>query len=327
MTKRTGLFVLLAAVLTVCVVAITIKLKHGDSQPVMSEVFSDRRENLVLPEAEQTTKEPEAVAPQPRSMFDCGLVAHALGGIDGYTYLNSKEGFEDSYARGIRFIETDLFFSADGKLICSHGFKEDDVERMGSEDITVGNPSEYEVWNNIRFHDRYTTQDAEDILHYLENYPELYFEFDMRSLKGEEAYRMAEAVLECFGTDKELYQRVLIQVYSPEMYEIFKEVFDFPMMQFYMTKAFCKDIDTYIEFCKINEIASIAISDNYVTDTILEKLLNSGIRVMVHTVDDPIKAQEYFDKGVSLICTNYLYYNADGILKSKVSETDEDNKE
>lgn len=293
MTKKTGLLVLLATVLLFGIVAVTIHVNVVDSKPAMSG-----------------------------SMFDFNLVAHALGGIDGYTYLNSKEGFEDSYDRGMRFIETDLFFSADGKLICSHGFKEADVERMGIEGVTVGNPPDYEMWNSMRFHGTYTTQDAEDILHYLEAYPELYFEFDMRSLKGEDAYRMANALLEVFGTDDALYRRILIQVYSPEMYEIFKEVYDFPVMQFYMTKAFCKEIDTYIEFCQNHEIASIAISDAYVTEENLEKLLNSGLKIMVHTVDDPAKAQAYLDRGVAVICTNHLYYDADGTLKSKLEDVE-----
>lgn len=321
MTKRTGLLVLLAAVLLFGVVAATIHVNVADSQPVMSGEVVNRGESTVTPEIEPIEKVPvEETVSQQGTMFDSGLVAHALGGIDGYTYLNSKEGFEDSYARGMRFIEVDLCFSADGRLICSHGFKEADVERMGIQGVTVGNPPEYEAWNVMRFHGTYTTQDAEDILHYMESYPELYVEFDMRSLKGEDAYRMAEAVIDTFGTDLALYQRILIQVYSPEMYEIFKEVYDFPVMQFYMTKAFCKDIDTYIGFCQDHEITSIAISDSYVTDEILEKLLNSGIKIMVHTVDDPVKAQMYLDQGVTVICTNHLYYDADGKIRSKLAE-------
>ena len=318
MTKKTGRLVLLAAVLLFGVVVATIHVNVVDSQPAMSGAVLNQVENTVTPKVEPIKTEPMGVVPQHEGMFDSGLVAHALGGIDGYTYLNSKEGFEDSYARGMRFIEVDLCFSADDRLICSHGFKEADVERMGIEGVTVGNPPEYGAWDVMRFHDTYTTQDAEDILHYLETYPELYFEFDMRSLKGEDAYRMAEAVIDTFGNDLALYQRILIQVYSPEMYEIFKEVYDFPMMQFYMTKAFCKDIDTYIEFCQNHEIMSIAISDTYVTQEVLDKLLNSGLKIMVHTVDDPEKAQLYLNQGVAVICTNHLYYDADGVIQSKL---------
>ena len=321
MTKKTGLLVLLAALLLFGIVAVTIHVNVVDSKPVLSEQVEVDAECTENPEAELSEKVAEdRNATEQGSMFEFNLVAHALGGIDGYTYLNSKEGFEDSYRRGMWFIETDLFFSADGKLICSHGFKEADAERMGIEGVTVGNPPEYETWNSMRFHGKYTTQDAEDILYYLEAYPELYFEFDMRSLKGEDAYRMANALLEVFGRDEALYRRILIQVYSPEMYEIFKEVYDFPVMQFYMTKAFVKEIDTYIEYCQNHEIVSIAISDAYVTEENFEKLLNSGLKIMVHTVDDPIKAQSYLDRGVAVICTNHLYYDVDGTLKSKLLE-------
>lgn len=320
MTNKTGRLVLLAAALLFGVVAVTIHVKAPDSLLAVSDGSLEKVGNPVTPQTEATEKEPTEVVLQQGTMFDSKLVAHALGGIDGYTYLNSKEGFDDSYARGMRFVEVDLCFSADGKLICSHGFKDADVERMGIEEVTAGNPPDYEKWNAMQFHDMYTTRDAEDILHYMETYSELYVEFDMRSLKGEDAYRMAKAVVDTFGTDLALYQRILIQVYSPEMYECFKDVYDFPEIQFYMTKAFCKDIDTYIEFCQNHEIVSIAISDNYVTEENLTKLLESGLKIMVHTVDDPEKAREYLDRGVAVICTNHLYYDTDGNIRSKLSE-------
>ena len=256
-------------------------------------------------------------APTP-AMFEHKLVAHALGGIDGYTYLNSKEGCEDSYSKGMRFIETDLFLSADGALICSHGFKKADVERMGIAELTVETPPESAVWDKMRFFETYSTADGDDILYYLETYPELYFEFDMRSLKGEDAYRMARAVVDKFGKDSEIFQRILIQVYSIEMYEIFKEVYDFPVIQFYLTESYCKEIDTYIDFCKSHDIVSVAVSDSYVTDEILDKLRNSGIKILVHTIDDVQKAEDYLEKGVTVICTNHLYMEADGTIRSKL---------
>ena len=256
-------------------------------------------------------------APTP-AMFEHKLVAHALGGIDGYTYLNSKEGCEDSYSKGMRFIETDLFLSADGALICSHGFKKADVERMGIAELTVGTPPENAVWDKMRFFETYSTADGDDILYYLETYPELYFEFDMRSLKGEDAYRMARAVVDKFGKDSEIFQRILIQVYSIEMYEIFKEVYDFPVIQFYLTESYCKEIDTNIDFCKSHDIVSVAVSDSYVTDEILDKLRNSGIKILVHTIDDVQKAEDYLEKGVTVICTNHLYMEADGTIRSKL---------
>ena len=312
MKQRTRAIVLLFMISIIGLFAVACYGNRNVDAEAWNDTVSDGQKDSL---SKIAPDEPPAPA-----MFDNRLVAHALGGIDGYTYLNSKEGFEDSYRRGMRFIETDLFFSEDGELICSHGFKEADVERMGIEGLEAGNPPDYDTWNRMRFHDRYTTQDADDILSYMETYPELYFEFDMRSLKGEDAYRMARAVLEKFGNDRELFERILIQVYSEEMYEIFKEVYDFPVMQFYMTKAFCKDIDTYIEFCKMHDITSIAISDAYVTDEILDKLLNSGIKIMVHTVDDVGKAEEYLLKGVTVICTNHLYTDAEGTIKSKGTE-------
>lgn len=302
---------MIATVIMLGIVTVTIRFNANKEKPVMSSKVIDATGTPSL-------LNPTTVPTPTPAMFDYSLVAHALGGIDGYTYLNSKEGFEDSYKRGMRFIETDLYFSEDGQLICSHGFKKADVERMGIEELQVGTSPDYATWNAMRFYDTYTTQDADDILRYMELYPELYFEFDMRSLKGEDAYRMARAVLDKFGKDSGSFDRILIQVYSIEMYECFKEVYDFPIMQFYMTKTFCEEIDYYIDFCKNHDITSIAISDSYITDEILDKLLISGIKIMVHTVDDANKAEEYLRKGVTVICTNHLYMDTEGKIRSKL---------
>ncbi len=318
MKKQARAIVLLFIIGLLALVMVSCSGNQNKDIEAWNDVESTTQEER-LPENILTPTPTPTLAPTPTpAMFDHKLVAHALGGIDGYVYLNSKEGFEDSYSKGMRFIETDLFFSADGALICSHGFKKADVERMGIEELTVGTPPESAVWNEMRFYDTYSTADGDDILYYLENYPELYFEFDMRSLKGEDAYRMARAVVDKFGKDREIFQRILIQVYSIEMYEIFKEVYDFPVMQFYLTESYCKQIDTYIEFCKSHDIISVAISDSYVTDEILDKLRNSGIKILVHTVDDVQKAEDYLEKGVTVICTNHLYMEADGTIQSKL---------
>ncbi len=52
------------------------------------------------------------------------LIAHAGGGIEGYSYTNSKEALEKAIANGFQFIELDLLLSAEGKIYAAHGEKE-----------------------------------------------------------------------------------------------------------------------------------------------------------------------------------------------------------
>ena len=39
---------------------------------------------------------------------DYPAIAHALGGLEGYTYLNSAEAFENAHAMGCRLFEADV---------------------------------------------------------------------------------------------------------------------------------------------------------------------------------------------------------------------------
>lgn len=52
------------------------------------------------------------------------LIAHAGGCVDGKTYLNNKEAVICSLDKGFKYIELDLFLNSDGKIICSHDFKQ-----------------------------------------------------------------------------------------------------------------------------------------------------------------------------------------------------------
>src|SRR4030042_6668257 len=49
-----------------------------------------------------------------------GYAAHALGGIDGQTYTNSREAFLLNYDKGFRIFEVDLVLLKDGSIFCAH---------------------------------------------------------------------------------------------------------------------------------------------------------------------------------------------------------------
>ena len=49
--------------------------------------------------------------------------AHAGGAIDGQTYINGLDAFEQSYAKGYRVFEVDFSQTSDGSFVCSHDWK------------------------------------------------------------------------------------------------------------------------------------------------------------------------------------------------------------
>ena len=60
------------------------------------------------------------------------LIAHAGGGIDGEVYTNSKEAVINSLNNGYRFIELDLYQTADSDFVCLHNLS--DFNKMTASD-------------------------------------------------------------------------------------------------------------------------------------------------------------------------------------------------
>ena len=50
------------------------------------------------------------------------VIAHGGGSIDGYETTNSKEALVNSINKGVKYIELDMDFSKDGKIIMIHDF-------------------------------------------------------------------------------------------------------------------------------------------------------------------------------------------------------------
>lgn len=52
---------------------------------------------------------------------DAQYIRHALGGADGYTYLNSVKVMEEWYEKDSRIYEVDVALTSDGRAALSHG--------------------------------------------------------------------------------------------------------------------------------------------------------------------------------------------------------------
>lgn len=78
-------------------------------------------------------------------------IAHALGGIDGQTYTNSKEAIENSYNKGVRLFEVDVKLTSDNKLVCVHGWsKKDYEEKLGITYNEENSIMSYEQLKNLQ---------------------------------------------------------------------------------------------------------------------------------------------------------------------------------
>ena len=70
-------------------------------------------------------------------------IAHAGGGIDGYTYTNSKEAVIQSISEGFSYIELDLMLSTDDNLLCMHNLKEFNKMTNVDEDLPLPSTNDF----------------------------------------------------------------------------------------------------------------------------------------------------------------------------------------
>ena len=104
------------------------------------------------------------------------IITHALGGLDGYTYLNSRESFINHYDKGCRFFEVDLSQTSDGVWVCRHNWK----EPMGQWEGDKKKVLSAEEFLNTPIYGKYTPMSFEDLLKLLDEYPDAFVTIDSK---------------------------------------------------------------------------------------------------------------------------------------------------
>ena len=123
-------------------------------------------------------------------------MAHALGGIYGENYTNSKEALESNYNKGVRLFEVDINLTADGKLVCVHGWKKSDYEnKMGMEYNSDNNIMTYEEFKKVKIKGKYTTMGFDNLVDYMKKYKDIYVMIDIGKKSYEETKRIYSEIL------------------------------------------------------------------------------------------------------------------------------------
>jgi glycerophosphoryl diester phosphodiesterase len=104
-----------------------------------------------------------------------GMVAHAMGGIDGYVYTNSLEAFQASYAKGFRVFEADFLELRDGTIFVAH----DGMEAHYGLDVPFGKATLDDLQGHFVY-GRYTPLTGMDALALLRTYRDVYLILDTK---------------------------------------------------------------------------------------------------------------------------------------------------
>ncbi|MFF2094071.1 phosphatidylinositol-specific phospholipase C/glycerophosphodiester phosphodiesterase family protein [Paenibacillus sp. NPDC058174] len=218
------------------------------------------------------------------------LIAHALGGVDGAKYTNSYEAFITNYNRGYRLFEVDLVQTADGELAARHGWShrlQPDLAVHGGRNVTT-----LQFANSLimgRFH----PLTMPDILRLMQQYRDFDLVLDTKVGSKEQVQQLfTQLVNEAQRTDPALLNRMIPEIFSPEMYDTVMGIYPFPnkMYSLYKTGASANSI---VEFARDNHLSAVAMPAYraVINPNLVPALNKLGVKSYVHTVNNRLVMQ------------------------------------
>ncbi len=229
-----------------------------------------------------------------------GLIAHAMGGIDGSDYTNSPEAFQANYALGHRVFEVDFDVSEEYYLIASH-----DVwrwrERTGAEgDYTAEN------FLASKVDGKYTTMDYRDVIDLMAEHPDIYIVTDTKYYdKTTVTLQFTQLVRYAQQTAPEVLDRLVPQIYKTEMLDWVMDVYPFRSVIYtlYDTTWTPRSV---VDFCRQRGVDFVTVPAEELTEDIAGLWHESGLTIGVHTVNDEAQADALRKLGADVVYTDFL---------------------
>ena len=226
------------------------------------------------------------------------LVAHAMGQVDDYTGTNSLEAFQANYAKGYRMFEVDLSLTSDGYVVLRHDWS--DGIQTGLDPERVPTRAEF---LEAPIYGAYTPLAFGDALALLEMYPDIYLVTDTKETDEDTVAAQFTAMVEEAEDLGMVYllDRVVVQIYTPEMQDVVEEIHHFPryMLTLYQTTFYGEpdQFVRYAEACRERGISDIVIWHFLYDAQLLPAAQRYGLRVWLHTVNDEAQAERYRSEG------------------------------
>ncbi len=235
-------------------------------------------------------------------------IGHSFGAINNDNYTGSLEAFEYNYTLGRRTMEVDLILTTDDQLVLKH-----DWDTPVQDGISEAFPPDKEQFLNAKLLGKYTPLSFEQLCGIMIKYPDLWIVTDTKSTENEEIYRQFMVMVDTtqqLGCE-EILDRIIVQVYNEEMYEIVNGIYHFDNYIFTMYWRFYNDdwlgiTRDVCRFCVNNGIETIAIGTNRISPEMKAIADRYERNVYIHTVNDMEEADKYFKMGVNGIYTDII---------------------
>lgn len=235
-------------------------------------------------------------------------IAHALGGLDGKTYLNSKESFIESYEKGCRLFEVDLVRTSDQIWVCRHSWNQS-LGQWDEEEKKVLTADEF---LNAPIYGKYTPMSLRDLLILLKDYPDAFVLLDSKQYSIRNYRKTIEDYAEYLeiateADAKESLDQIIPEIYNEAMFPGTALAYRFPSYVYSLWQEYTIEEITEIgDFCKEKGIPAVTVYEEYWTEEIQKIFDSREILVYVYTVNDPDKAVYYMENGAAGICTDTL---------------------
>lgn len=247
---------------------------------------------------------------QPTSGFEAyKVVAHAMGGINDYTYTNAKEAFIANYERGTRLFEVDLLLTTDDQLVARHEWTGNMSKLLGQLEVLPANKQgvvlDYEAFMDSPILNIYSPIDVEKLLDLMQNYPDAYIVTDTKEMEPELIQKQFTLLTEAARKrDPALLDRIVPQIYNQSMLDDISKVYSFSEVLYtlYQSKDNDEQVIDFVERTGVD----ITMPVSRATKSFVKKLKKAGARVYVHTVNEEDEIRELSRMGVDGFYTDFV---------------------
>ena len=268
-----------------------------------AEEEARRLQNVIPPEQEKPAGEKNAT----EILADNRIIAHALGTVDGLEGLNCLEGFYEHYNAGVRVFEADLRMTADGAIVLRHDWIGGLLD--GVDPTHIPTLDEFLAKPIL---EKYTPLSFHDLLLLMAQYPDICVITDTKFTDAEAVTAQFRAMLDeahKLGVTY-LFDRIVIQVYSPDHFTVVDGVNRFPHYIYTLyQESFGRTEDAFRNkavYCEENGIMGVALWD-YWWDADYAPIADwRHIKVFAHTVNDADEARQLLRSGISGVYSDTL---------------------
>lgn len=254
-------------------------------------------------------------SPPPPSFW----IAHALGGIEGQRYTNSREAFALNYRRGFRLFEVDLLLTGDGH-ICAFSNVEPMTNQFGLSSRVA--EVSHESFRKQRYFGQYEPICIEEITALMHEYPDATFILDVKDsakTSKKEDMRLSEQafkdiymrLFELWDSQSDYWGRVIPQIYCENDLAFLKAHRKLPKIIYTLYRSDDPD-DQVINFSHRNpEVVAITVSKKRLTTHLATAIREQGKDVLVHTINTPHELDRFLVHKATGFYTDFLLPESD----------------